>query len=90
MIQTSELTGPALDWAVAIADGREPKIYTPHMTESELVQTAFAAALAAEEHECREFFQYQGKRPFQPHVSIHALMAVCDQEDVRTPVGVAA
>lgn len=63
---------------------------SPHMTESELVQTAFAAALAAEEHECREFFQYQGKRPFQPHISIHSLMAVCDQEDVRTPVGVAA
>ena len=60
---------------------------SPHMTESELVQTAFAAAVAAEEHECREFFTYQGKRPFQPHVSIHALLAVCDQEDSRTTIG---
>jgi hypothetical protein len=54
-----------------------------HMTESELVQTAMAAALQAEEHECREFFAYQGKRLFQPHISVRALMRVCDQEDVR-------
>jgi hypothetical protein len=57
-----------------------------HMTESELVQTAFAAALAAEEHECREFFSYQGCRLFQPHVSVHALMAACAVEDARKPM----
>lgn len=63
---------------------------SPYMTESELVQTAFAAALAAEEHECREFFTYAGKRPFQPHISVHALMEVCELEDVRQPIGAAA
>jgi hypothetical protein len=63
---------------------------SPFMTESELVQTAFAAALSAEEHECREFFTYAGKRPFQPHISVQALMEVCDREDVRQPIGVAA
>lgn len=60
---------------------------SPHMTESELVQTAFAAALAAEEHECREFFQYKGFRPFNPHISVDAILGVCEQEDVRAPVG---
>lgn len=56
---------------------------SPHMTESELVQTAFAAALQAEEHECREHFQYTGRRVFNPHIAIHALLSVCDVEDGR-------
>lgn len=53
------------------------------MTESEIVQTALAAALQAEEHECREFFSYKGKRLFQPHISIYALMDACETEDAR-------
>lgn len=53
------------------------------MTESELVLTAFKAALTAEEHECRERFQYRGRRVLNPHVSVRALMDVCDIEDVR-------
>lgn len=54
-----------------------------HMTESELVFTAFKAALTAEEHECREFFTYQRKRVMNPHISVQALLSVCNQEDVR-------
>lgn len=54
-----------------------------HMTESELVQTAFLAALQAEEHECREAFRYMDKAPFNPHISVAALMSVCDQLEVR-------
>lgn len=55
-----------------------------HMTESELVQTAFAAALQAEEHECREFFHYKGHRPFHPHIPIDRLMVASLHVDERT------
>lgn len=53
------------------------------MTDGELVQTAFMAAIAAEEHECREFFLYRGRRIFGPHIRLDALMQVCDQIEVR-------
>ncbi len=46
---------------------------SPHMTDGELVQTAFAAALQAEEHECREFFTYNGHVVMNPHLSLEAL-----------------
>ena len=55
-----------------------------HMTESELVQTAFMAALQAEEHETREAFRYMNKALFNPHISVAALMSVCDDLEVRT------
>lgn len=54
-----------------------------HMTDGEFVQTAFAAALQAEEHECREFFLFNGKRVFNPHLSLEALMSRADMEEVR-------
>lgn len=73
----------------AVAGG-EPKIQpcrkhrlSVHMTEGEVVQSAFAAALQAEEHECREFFQYKNKRVFGPHISIDALLEVADRVEGR-------
>ena len=54
-----------------------------HMTEGELVQTAFAAALAAEEHECREFFSYAGDHLFNPHIDINCLRIASRQLEVR-------
>ena len=33
-----------------------------HMTETEIVNTAFKAIQAAEDHEIREFFRYKGIR----------------------------
>lgn len=44
------------------------------VTEGALVKTALAAALQAEEHECREAFTYQGVRLFDPHTTIDKLM----------------
>lgn len=38
-----------------------------HMTPSELVQKAFMAFLAFEEHEAREHFTYKGQRVLGPH-----------------------
>jgi hypothetical protein len=53
------------------------------ITESELVQTAFRAAMSVEEHECRENFTYCGKRVLNPHINVHRLLAICDDEDAR-------
>jgi len=42
-------------------------LLSPHMTASELVQCAFKAFLAFEEHECREHFTYKGQLVLGPH-----------------------
>jgi len=54
---------------------------SPHMTKSEVVQTALKAVLAAEEHEARECFLYKGKPVFGPHFNIDRLFDVCGQTD---------
>lgn len=48
-------------------------IISPHMTKSEVVQTALKAILTAEEHEAREQFRYQGKPVFSPHFDVDRL-----------------
>jgi hypothetical protein len=40
---------------------------------SEVVQTAFKAALTAAEHELRETFLYKGRAIFGPHLNVEAL-----------------
>lgn len=54
-----------------------------HMTDGEIVQTAFLAAMQAEEHECREAFSFKGKHLFNPHISVDALMSVADKIEGR-------
>ena len=56
---------------------------SPHMTKSELVQTALKAVLTAEEHEAREKFKYKGKAVFGPHIDIEQLYLVCDNLEER-------
>lgn len=51
---------------------------SPHMTETEIVQTAFKAVLAAEEHEVREFFEYKGRKVFNPHFDVNDMIKLCD------------
>lgn len=46
---------------------------SPHMTTSELVQTAFKAVLTAEEHEVREHFKYREQPIFAPHWDVEFL-----------------
>lgn len=41
-----------------------------HMTRSEIICTAFKAALSAEEHECRETFKYKDQAVFGPHIDV--------------------
>lgn len=48
-------------------------LISPHMTRSEVIQTAFKAFLTAEEHECRELFRYRGVRIFGPHIDAESL-----------------
>lgn len=52
---------------------------SPHMTRSEIVQTAFMACLAWEEHECREAFKYKGQAVFGPHFNVEALVRLAEQ-----------
>ncbi len=49
--------------------GRTWKL-SSHMTTTEIVQTAFAAALMAEEHEMRERFKYKGQPIFIAHIDV--------------------
>ena len=61
------------------------------MTESEIVQTALMAVLAAEEHEAREQFTYRGQAIFGPHYSVDRLIKLCKEGstalDVRPEPG---
>lgn len=47
-----------------------------HMTDGEVVQTAFKAVLTALEHEAREQFTYRGVTVFDPHYDIEKLVAL--------------
>lgn len=45
-----------------------------HMTETEIVYSAFKAIMAAEEHEIRELFTYEGAAVCGPHYSVRRLV----------------
>jgi hypothetical protein len=64
-------------------------LLSSHMPDGEVVQTCLAAILAAEEHEAREFFTYQGRAIFGPHFNLEKLVALCDEAnatEVRAPI----
>ena len=50
-----------------------------HMTQSELVQTAFKFVLTSLEHEAREQFTYRGAAIFGPHFDVEQLVALCER-----------
>lgn len=52
-----------------------------HMTESEVVQTAFKAVLTALEHEAREQFRYKDVTIFDPHFDLDKLVELRKTED---------
>lgn len=58
---------------------------SPHMTNSEFVQTCFKAVMTAEEHEARESFQYKGSAVYGPHFDVDSLAELCEagRIDVR-------
>jgi L-rhamnose mutarotase len=51
-----------------------------YMTKSELVQTAFKAALTSQEHIAREFFRYKGAAVFGPHYDVDQLVELCQSK----------
>jgi hypothetical protein len=75
------VTGEPLSWS------SRKWFLSPHMTPSEVVQTAFKAAITAMEHELREQFTYRGQAIFGPHFDVEALvdMAKAGHTDERVP-----
>lgn len=52
-----------------------------HMTDGEIVQTAFKAVLTALEHEAREKFTYRGVSIFDPHYDVEKLVELRQRAD---------
>jgi hypothetical protein len=72
---TCNVTGLPMVWF-----GRKWQL-SPHMTDGEIVQTAFMAVMAANEHETREKFTYRGVSVFDPHYDIEKLVELRKQPD---------
>lgn len=74
------VTGEPMSW------GSRKWLLSPHMTRSEVVQTAFKAAMTAMEHELREQFTYRGEAVFGPHFDVDHLveMAKAGHTDERS------
>jgi hypothetical protein len=53
---------------------------SPHMTDSEIVRTAFKCIITSMEHRAREWFTYRGRAIFGPHFDVEALHAVCGEK----------
>lgn len=67
--------------------GRKWRI-SEHMTKSEFVQTAFAAAKMCMIHETREIFKFEGYPVMRPHFDVDKLIELCklDAIDKREEV----
>lgn len=74
----AHLLDAAGDPTFAVAQHGGKVWLSDHMVDGEIVQAAFGAFRAFEEHECREWFLYRGRRIFGPHINPEALLAVCD------------
>ncbi len=55
-----------------------------HMTDDEIVKTAFAAFEAAVKHEILEGFKVDGKKLFNPHINFEELLKISDREIQRS------
>lgn len=62
---------------------------SPFATETEIVETAFAACQRSMMHVVGEWFTYKGRRVYSPHFGIDARIAACDASafDGRRPLG---
>ena len=56
-------------------------LLSPHMTKSEIVQTAFKCCWTSFEHRCREGFLYKGRRVFGPHFDVDDLWNLCKDRE---------
>jgi hypothetical protein len=67
---TCTRTGQPAPWK-----GRKWRL-SEHMTDGEVVATAFKAIITALEHEARELFKFDGQPVFDSHIDIHKLVAL--------------
>ena len=75
---------PDIDNPELLELGKGGKAYlSEHATEDEIVKKVLGLALAYVEHETREGFYYKGKRLFGPHITLDAMMSICDQTEGR-------
>lgn len=74
---TCNVTGQPMSW-----NGRWWRL-SQHMTDSEVVWTAFKAVLTALEHEAREKFTFKGVRIADSHVDVHKLADFMAQPSVQ-------
>lgn len=56
-------------------------ILSKHMTDGEVVQTAWLAVQTASMHELRERFKYKGQAIFDPHYDIDKLVKLRQEPD---------
>lgn len=54
-------------------------ILSYHMTDDEIVSTAFKATFTAMEHETREQFKWRGQPIYRPHYNIYELHALSER-----------
>jgi len=74
---TCNVTGEKWSW-----NGRWWRL-SPHMTDSEVVATAFKAVLTALEHEARESFKFKGQAVYDSHLSVHQLAQLSADRKAR-------
>lgn len=60
-------------------------LLSEHMTDSEIVLTAFKCVLTSMEHRTRERFTYKGARIFGPHFDVEDMVRLC--KDGREDAG---
>lgn len=70
-------TGEMMEWK-----GRKHYL-SEHMTDDEVVKTAYVAVKMAVEHEVMEGFKFAGVTIFNPHVPYNVLMEVSNEEVTR-------
>jgi hypothetical protein len=58
---------------------------SPHMTQTEVVDTCFALCERSMRHRCREHFTFDGLRIFSPHIPLHARVAFAGLPGDRRP-----
>lgn len=56
---------------------------SPHMTTSEIVQSALKACLTSMEHVTRENFYYRGERIFGPHHDVDTLVMLAKEKRLK-------
>lgn len=61
---------------------------SPYMTESEIVETAWACVCRSQHHIASEHFTYYGRRVYSQHFDVHGRLELCNGEryDVRKPL----